>query len=650
MNCPRCQTQNPENARFCLNCGLALARHCSNCQTELLPGARFCMACGQPVLEQTPVDADRLTKLTASAPGELRKKIRKSSQKNAIPGPGALGEKRNVTALIVDVVGSTKLADKLDLETWTRVMNSAFDELAKVIFKYEGTIVRLLGDSLLAFFGAPVAHEDDPQRAVRAGLEMIDLIKEYSVKVKEENGVDFAVRVCLNTGPVVIGPVGDDMRFEYTAFGGTVNLASRIKFAGTAMNILVTNNTYRFIAPYFECQDLGTLEVKGMEGELRVYQVISSRAILGRTRGFADLESPMVGRDQELATLLGLCEAIKLGLGRAALITGEIGIGKTRLIQEWQRVIEAGGVDTKTENNNGKIPYRRWVKGRCNSYGQGIAYQLLIDVLLNLLGVGVGSDELEIHQTLLKLTQDLFADRVMEVYPYLGHLLSLKLEGEALERTKVLDPQAMQTQYLLAIQHLFKKFTQASPLILILEDLHWADASSIEVLIKLLPMVSREPTLFCLVTRPETSSNGWKLVNAARELLGGSLTEITLQALSEKDSRSLVANLLEIETLPDRIRRLILKKAEGNPFYVEELIRMLIERGAIQHENGTWVAQQVISDRDIPDNLQGLLLGRIDRLPAEARYTLLVASVIGRNFPVKVLLQVMGGNSDEPVE
>ena len=156
MDCPRCQTQNPENARFCLNCGLALARHCSNCHTELLPGARFCMACGQPVLEQTPADADRLTKLTAAAPGKLRKKIRKSSPKTAIPGPSALGEKRTVTALIVDVVGSTKLADELDLETWTQVMNKAFDRLAKIIFKYEGTIVRLLGDSLLAFFGAPV--------------------------------------------------------------------------------------------------------------------------------------------------------------------------------------------------------------------------------------------------------------------------------------------------------------------------------------------------------------------------------------------------------------------------------------------------------------------------------------------------------------
>jgi hypothetical protein len=176
MNCPRCQTQNPENARFCLNCGLALVRQCSNCRTELLPGARFCMACGQPVLEQTPIDADRLNKLTAAAPGVLRQKIRKSSKAISVPAPDALGEKRTVTALIVDVVGSTRLADALDLETWTQGMNNAFDRLAQIIFNYEGTIVRLLDDSLLAFFGAPVAHEDDLQRAIRAGLDMIDLI------------------------------------------------------------------------------------------------------------------------------------------------------------------------------------------------------------------------------------------------------------------------------------------------------------------------------------------------------------------------------------------------------------------------------------------------------------------------------------------
>jgi adenylate cyclase len=253
----------------------------------------------------------------------------------------------------------------------------------------------------------------------------------------------------------------------------------------------------------------------------------------------------------------------------------------------------------------------------------------------------VGSEEPEVHAALQKFTRDLFGEKMMEVYPYLGHLLSIKLEGDALERASITDPQALQTQYVNAMQQLLLALTKESPLILVLEDLHWADASSTEVFIKLLPLVQRAPILFCLVTRPERESAGWKLVNTARELLGESLAEITLGNLSESDSRLLVANLLDIEHLPTRVRDLILKKAEGNPFFVEEVIRMLIERGAIHHRDGSWTAQQDIMDRDIPDNLNGLLLARIDRLPAEARYTLLVASVIGRNFPIKVLSQVI---------
>ena len=641
MYCPRCQTDNPEKARFCLNCGQALERHCANCQTELAPGARFCMACGQPVLEQTPADADRLSRLTAAAPGTLLQKMRTSYKEKLKSTTGALGEKRTVTTLLVDVVGSTKLAEQLDLETWMEGMNNAFDRVAPVVYKYEGTIVRLLGDSLLAFFGAPVAHEDDPQRTVRAGLEIIDLINQYAREIKIEHDVDFAVRVCINTGPVVIGPLGDDLRFEYTAYGGTVNLTSRIKFAGPSMSVLITGNTYRYIAPYFDCEDLGLLNVKGISEELRVYQVKSARAVLGRTRGFADLESPMVGRDHEMATLLHLCDAVQMGLGRAVLVVGEPGLGKTRLIQEWQRKAEEGRDSSTGKPLTGKLPHARWVFGRCASFGQGLAYRSLIDLLKNMMGLSVGSDEPEVHAALLELTRSLFGDQLMEVYPYLGHLLSVKLEGEALERANITDPQALQTQYLSAMQRLLQLSTKEGPLILVLEDLHWADASSTEIFTKLLPLVLRAPILFCLVTRPEREAVGWKLVNAARELLGGSLAEITLDSLTEEDSRALVANLLDIEALPEAMRDLILKKAEGNPFFVEEVIRMLIERGALLHQNGTWIAQQEISDRDIPDNLNGLLMGRIDRLPAEARYTLLVASVIGRNFPMKVLSEVM---------
>jgi len=641
MYCPRCQTDNPEKARFCLNCGLALERHCANCQTELAPGARFCMACGQPVLEQTPADVYRLSRLTAVAPGTLLQKIRTSSMEKTKHPSGSLGEKRTITTLIVDVVGSTRLADQLDLETWMEGMNNAFDRIAPIIYKYEGTIVRLLGDSLLAFFGAPIAHEDDPQRGVRTGLEIIDLMNQYSREIEEAHHVDFAVRVCINTGPVVIGPLGDDFRFEFTASGGTVNLTSRIKFSGPAMSVLITGNTYRYIAPYFDCEDLGLLEVKGMSEEIRVYQVKTARAILGRTRGFADLESRMVGRDSELATLLNLCDTVQLGLGRAVLIIGEPGLGKTRLIQEWQRKAEEGKDLYTVKPVAGKLAPAQWVIARCTSYGQGFAYQLLINILLGMLGMSVGCDEPEIHAALVDRIRKLLGEQMMEVYPYLGHLLSLKLEGEALERAKITDPQVLQTKYLNAMQRLLEASTQESPLILVLEDLHWADGSSVELFTRLLPLVLRMPIMFCLVTRPEHETAGWKLVNAARELLGGSLTDITLDALSEKDSRSLVANLLEIESLPERVRDLILKKAEGNPFFMEEVIRMLIERGVILLQDGTWIAQQEISDRDIPDNLNGLLLARIDRLPAKARYTLLVASVIGRTFPINVLSEVM---------
>ncbi len=643
MVCPRCQRENPEAARFCLNCGQELLFKCSNCQSNLQPGAHFCNQCGQPVQVQTPMDGHRLNRLTAVAPGALVQKMLSASKAIASTRPGSLRERRTVTTLLADVVGSTALEEKLDLEDWTDVINQAFDCIAQVIYNYEGSIARLLGDSLLAFFGAPVAHEDDPPRAVRAGLEIINQIKPYSQTVKDKYGIDFTMRVCINTGPVIVGPVGDDLTYDYTAYGGTVNLTSRIKFAGEPMSVILTEQTYRFIAPYFECESLGQVDVKGMSQAVGVYKVNSTRAVLGRTRGFSDLESPMVGRDNELDTLLRACDAVQAGLGRAVLILGEPGLGKTRLIQEWQKASIARFSKAASMQAGNRMVISRWFMGRCVSYRQGNAYQLLINLLRNMIGVTIATDEAETRSALRKLLHNLFSEHMMEVYPYLGHLLALNLEGEALQKSRITDPQAMQTQYLQAMQRLLMAMMNENPLILVLEDLHWADAVSIELFTRLISLVSSGPILFCLVTRIEREAAGWKLVNAAREQLGGSLTEITLLNLSDRDSRSLVSNLLEIESLPEGVRDLILRKAEGNPLFMEELIRMLIDRGTIIHKNSTWVAQQDISDRDIPDNLQGLLLARIDRLPAEARYILMVASVIGRSFPVKVLSQVVEG-------
>jgi class 3 adenylate cyclase len=628
MICPKCQTDNPTGARFCLNCGTPLAQRCSNCQAEQPADARFCMDCGQPIRPRTPADEERFSRLAAAAPVPLREKAQAAI--------GLSGERRIVTVLFADVVSSTDLARQVDAETWTVILNQAFDRIMPVIYRYEGTIARLLGDALWVFFGAPVTHEDDPERAVRAALGILDVIDGYARQVRQQHGIEFAMRTCLNTGPVIVGPAGDDLRYDFAAVGDVVNLAARLKFAAEPMTVLISELTLRFVAPIFECVDRGRVNLAEKSEPLQVYQVLGTRAEPGRLRGLGALgvESPMVGRDAELAAMVQLCEAVQAGLGRAALIVGEPGLGKTRLIAEWKRAMQAHHLAPAATP-------AQWAEGHCLSYGQGLAYHLLIDLLHSLLGVPELADEPDTRAALQSLTAELFGEEAMEVYPYLGHLLSVKLGGEAQDRVRSLDPQALQTQYLAALRRLLQAVTGRRPLVLILEDLHWADPSSTEMLIRLLPLAAHTRLLLCMSARPDRDSPGWRLVAAAREVMGSSLTEITLLALSETDSRRLVSSLLKIEALGEEVRSLILTKAEGNPFFVEEVIRMLIDRGAIMRQGDGWVARAAIDSIDIPDNLQGLLLARIDRLPDEVKHTLRVAAVIGRQFPVKVLEEVL---------
>lgn len=625
MQCPNCQHENPSEAAFCKNCGNSLSLTCSNCGTSLPANARFCMNCGEPVGTSTPSEVDRLVHITATTPKSLAEKIRASEH--------LAGERRVVTAFFADVVGSTALAETMDAEDWTTIMNRAFEKLIPVIYKYEGIVARLMGDAVLAFFGAPVAHEDDAARATRAALDMIKVADEYSQEVQRDYGIEFAIRVGLNTGSVVVGVVGSDLKFEYTAMGDAVNLAARMQSAARPMTVLISEHTYRFIEPIFEFSDLGLIEVKGKTDAVHVYEALQPKDEPDAVRGLAGLQSPMVGRDADLGTLLQASKAVQAGLGRALLVVGEPGLGKTRLIAEWKAAVAA--------QSEGQKPFK-WLEGYCLSYGQNLAYHLLLDLLRSLLGVPAAASDSETRAALLAQTEDLFGDSAIEVYPYLGHMLLLKFEGEAAERVQQLDPQALQTQYLAAFRKLLQKLAARQPLGIILEDIHWADPSSTELLIKLLPLTSDTPLLFCFVSRPEHDTPGWKLVPAARETLGESLSEVSLRALSEEDSRQLVSNLLEIEALPEHLRKIILEKAEGVPFFVEEVIRMLMDRGALIYKDGKWGAGEELERVEIPDNLQGLLLARIDRLSPEEKHTLRVASVIGRQFALKVLEQVLG--------
>ncbi|HKY50900.1 MAG TPA: adenylate/guanylate cyclase domain-containing protein [Candidatus Limnocylindria bacterium] len=593
---------------------------CPDCGAPAAPGARFCASCGASLGGENALDSERRARLAAAAPTPLAEKMR---------APRRGGERRVVTALFADVVGSTALTESMDPEDWTALVNEAFDAMSRAIYRYEGTIARLMGDAILAFFGAPVAHEDDPERAVRCALDMVHAIDErIGARTRRERGLEFRIRAGVNTGEVVVGEVGSDLMYEYTAMGDAVNVAARMQSMAAPGTVLVTAATYRFVAPVVEAVDRGAIEIKGKTERIRAYEISGVRAAPGRMRGLAGIESALVGRDAELGRLLEAFSVVRAGQGRVAFVLGDAGLGKSRLLAEFQRAA----------SSSGKL---RWAEARCLSYGMGMPFHLIVDLLRSLSGVAPTADEHDLAVALDHLTRDLLGDDWADPYAYLAHLAGLPLAPDLAARITAIDLEVLK-RYVSAIHVVVRAMASRTPLVLVYEDVHWADASSVDLILQLLPLVNELP-LFCLVTaRPERTTQGWRLVTAAREGFGDALVELPLAPLSADDSRRLVGNLLDIESLPDAVRDLILAKAEGNPFFVEEVIRMLIERGGIAEREGRWVATGDVGAVEIPDTLQGLLLARIDRLPKSARQAIRTASVIGRQFPVRVLDRVLG--------
>ncbi len=537
------------------------------------------------------------------------------------------GERRLVTVLFADVVGSTALAERMDPEDWTAIMNRAFEVMSQAVVRYEGTVAQFIGDEILAYFGAPTTHEDDAERAVRAALDMIDGVDTLAAELRRAEGIDFKIRVGVNTGLAVVGEMGSQAKREYAAMGDAVNVAARMRTAARQGTILIAETTYRLIAPQFDCIPVGRLEVKGKADPVAAYEVKAVKAQPGRVRGIPGLESPMVGRQAELERLQRLLDLVRAGVGRASLVIGEPGIGKSRLLHEWRKTAAPADI--------------RWAHGSCLSYGRGLAYHLLLDLLRSLIETPPDGDEAETRTRLTATIKDLLGEDEGDVYTPLAHLLSLHLEPASRARIEHLDPHARQGHYVTALRQLLMAAGRRQPLVLICDDIHWADPSSIDLLSRLLPTVNDSPTLLLMTTRPDRETDGWRMVTAARDRFGEALTEITLAPLSLADSQRLVANLLEIESLPAWLRQLILQKAEGNPFFVEEVVRMLIDRGVIVQQNERWVGTREIAPLDLPDTLRALLRARIDRLPPEAADALKVAAVIGREFPVRLLREMM---------
>jgi class 3 adenylate cyclase/tetratricopeptide (TPR) repeat protein len=549
-----------------------------------------------------------------------------------------VGERRIVTMLFCDVKGSTAAAEQLDPEDWSEIMNGAFTHMIKPVYRYEGTVARLMGDAVLAFFGAPIAHEDDPQRALLAALDIVSGIEPYREHIRQTYGVDFSVRVGVNTGLVVVGAVGSDLRMEYSALGDAVNVAARMEQTAQPGTVQVAHDTHKLVAELFDFEELGGVEVRGKAEPVTTYRVLGRRADARRTRGIEGLQADMVGREAELRALQQSLGELKRGVGRIVFVLGEAGLGKTRLIMEARK--------SDGDVAEGKVT---WIEAVSLSYDANQAYGL-IQRLIRQMGGPAADDPLPVMKQKLEASAELLPAedraRVLRVFETLFGLTpagAAGMDGETF-KDDVLD--AMRVWW----RHRFAR----RPAVLVFDDLHWCDAASTELLHGLMPLVDETPILFLCAMRGERTAPAWQIKANADEQFGHRYTELNLRPLSEQDSNELLNRLLGNPTLPGALRQGILDKSGGNPFYIEEVVRALIDEGALVSQEvpadgktiRRWSATTEAADFAIPDNLQALLAARLDRLEEATRATLQLASVIGRSFYHRVLEAVDEANAN----
>ena len=661
MTCSNCQTKNRVSARFCKRCGFWLLPDCPFCAIPLPEAAFFCDHCGRPinvfaapsVLAQpspqspvpnpySPLPIPQSPSLHSYMPPELLSKLEQSRRAGAMEG-----ERRVVTMLFCDIKGSTEAARDLDPEVWTELINAAFEQMIRPIYDYEGTVARLMGDGILAFFGAPLAHEDDPQRAVLAGLDILERFERFQVQHK----TDITPRIGINTGLVVVGAVGSDLRMEYTAMGDAINLAARMEQTAQPGTLQIAEETYRLVAPLFEVEALGEIEVKGRTEPVRAWRVLGSKMQPGRLRGFDGLSAPVVGRQREISLLAQTVAELRAGRGRVLTLIGEAGLGKSRLVAEaktmWEANAETLGV---SENPKGlENTWPRWCESQGISYDTHHPYLQFHQQLRCLNNEGEHGLSDDSQRSLERLVGQLPSEIQPTARAAFARLLAFS-SGES--ETSSSDGEQFKAELYQVMRQTWQAWGESGPAICVFDDLHWADAASVDLLLHLLPLVETLPLLFLCVFRPDRLAPGWQVKTFAETNLAHRYSEMVVQPLDASQSDALVHSLLATTlgsvdpdevTLPDALRKVIVDKADGNPFFVEEMVRSLVDSGVlVQTDDRGWrVADSVdLEQLAMPDNLQSLLTARIDRLEEEVRYTLQLAAVIGRRFFHRVLAVV----------
>jgi class 3 adenylate cyclase/tetratricopeptide (TPR) repeat protein len=612
MKCPRCQHENRSGAKFCEECATPLARTCSNCGSQLSATAKFCPECAQPVAGAAA--EVRFASPESYTPKHLAEKILTS--KSALEG-----ERKQVTVLFADLKGSMELLADRDPEEARKILDPVLERMMEAVHRYEGTVNQVMGDGIMALFGAPLAHEDHAVRACYAALRMQESVKRYAEGMRRQEGITVRIRVGLNSGEVVVRAIGSDLHMDYTAVGHMTHLAARMEQLADPGTVLLTFTTLALSEDFIQVRLQGPTPVKGLSEPVDVYELVGATPVRSRFHAHAARGlTTFVGRASEMAHLGEALDLARHGHGQVAAVVGEPGVGKSRLFWELGHSHRTDGCLV--------------LESASVSYGKATTYLPVIELLRGYFQLEPGDDTRKIRE---KATGKLLSlDRSLEraVSPLLS-LLDVPLEDDAWAR---LDPTQRRQRILDALKRLVLRESQVQPLVLVFEDLHWIDGETQAVLDGLVESLPTARVLLLVNYRPEYQ-HGWGGKTYYRQL--------QVDALPPSSAENLLQTVLGTDLSLAPLKRLLIDRTEGNPLFLEESVRTLAETRVLAGEPGAYRLARALDSLQIPATAQAIIAARIDRLEPEDKRLLQAASVLGRDVPLVLLEAITDDVEDE---
>jgi len=613
VECPKCRHDSPSQAKFCVECGTRLALACRRCGTELPADAKFCLECGEPITKRSPAET-RSRSPDAYIPKHLAERI--------LATKGTLeGERKQVTVLFADVKGSTELIADQDPEEADRLLNPVLERMMEAVHRYEGTVTRVAGDGIMALFGAPLAHEDHAMRACFAALIMQEAMRRYSEQVRRKHGFSVQIRVGLNSGEVVVRSIGNDLYMEYTAMGQTVHLAARMEQLADSGSVLMSADTLRLAEGYVEVRELGKVPVKGLAEPVEVYELTG--AGLARRRfeaAAARCLTRFVGRDAELDHLQKALEQADKGHGQVVAVVGEPAVGKSRLFFEF----------THSHRTHGRLV----LETGSVSYSRTTPFLPVIDFLTAYFQIEARDGPRKIRE---KISGKLVTldESLMPTAPAFFVLLGVPVNDA---QWQALGPTQHRQRTFDACKRLLLRESQIQPLVLVFEDLHWIDSKTQAFLDDFIDSLPTARILLLVNYRPEYE-HAW-----------GNRTyysQLPVGPLPPGSAEELLNALLGTDPTLRPLEQLLIEQTQGNPFFLEESVRTLVETKALIGEPGAYRLAKALPSIEVPATVQAVLAARIDRLSAGDKHLLQTASVIGETVPFALLQRIVEMSEEE---